>query len=103
MSSNLAAAMPSRQDCFHHLAMYIRQPEVAALELIGKPGVVDAKQVHDRRIQVEDLDRVANNVVREVVGFAVSDSRLDAAAGQPEGEAAWVVVSTVIVRCELTL
>ena len=46
-------------------------------------GVVDAQQVQDRGVQVVDVDRFFDDVVREVVGLAVGDARLDAAAGQP--------------------
>ena len=83
--------------------MHVGQPEVAALELVGELGVVDAQKVKDRRVQVVDFHGVAGDVVREVVGLAVSDSRLDAAAGEPDGEAAGVVVAAVIGGRELLL
>ena len=51
--------------------MHVGQAEVAALELVGQPGVVDAQQVKDGGVQVVDLDRVADDVVREIVGLAV--------------------------------
>ena len=48
-------------------------------------------------MQVVDVDRVVGDVVAEVVGLAVGDAGLDAAAGQPDGEAARVVVAAVVV------
>ena len=39
----------------------------------------------------------ADDVVAEVVGLAVGDARLDAAAGQPDGEAARMMVAAVVV------
>ena len=50
--------------------MHVGQPEIAALEPVGEPGVVDPEQVQDRRVQVVDLDGILDDVVREVVGFA---------------------------------
>src|SRR5262249_50545058 len=44
-----------------------------------------------------DVDGVRDNVVAEVVGGAVDDSRLDSPAGQPHGEAAAMVVPAVVV------
>lgn len=32
---------PSRQDLLHHVAGDVRQPEIAALETVGEPLVVD--------------------------------------------------------------
>ena len=55
--------------------MHVRQPEVAALELVDQPGVVDPQQVQDRRVQVVDLDRVLDDVVGEVVGLAQASCR----------------------------
>ena len=49
--------------------------------------MVDAQAVQDRGVQVVDVDRVLDDVVAEVVGLAVDDARLDAAAGEPDGEA----------------
>ena len=55
--------------------MHVGQPEIAALELVGQPGVVDPQQVQDRGVQVVDLDRVVDDVVGEVVGLADESSR----------------------------
>src|SRR5262249_24498397 len=54
-------------------------------------------------VEVVDVDGVLNDVVAVVVGLAVDDARLDAAAGQPEGEAAAVVVAAVVVPGQPTL
>ena len=74
----------SYQNLAQHFTVHIGQAEVAALELVGQPGVVDAQAVQHRGVQVVDVDRVANDVVAVVVGLAVSDARLDPAAGQPD-------------------
>ena len=43
----------------HHRAVHVGQPEVAALEPVGQLRVVDAEQVQDRRLQVEDGHRIS--------------------------------------------
>lgn len=90
------AAMVSSHQPLHHLPMHVRQPEVAALEAVDEAGVVDAEAVEGGGLEVVDVDRVFDDVVAVVVGFAVGDARLDAAAGHPEGEAAAVVVAAVV-------
>ena len=60
-----------RQNRLDDLSLHVGQPEVAALEPVGQPGVVDAEQVQDRRVQVVDVDGVLDDVVGEVVGLAV--------------------------------
>ena len=44
--------------------MHVGQAEVAALEAVRQPGVVEAEQVQDRRVQVVHLDRVCKEVDR---------------------------------------
>ena len=64
-----------RQNLRHHIPADVRQPEMAALELVGQLLVVDAQAVQDRGVQVVDVDRVVDDVVAEVVGLAVGDAR----------------------------
>ena len=93
----------SGEDRLDDLAVHVGQAEVAALEAVGQPGVLDPQQVQDRGVEVVDLDRVLDDVVGEVVGLAVDEARLDAAAGQPDREAARVMVAAVIRGGELAL
>jgi hypothetical protein len=46
-----------------------------------------------RVVQVVDVDRIPDDVVPEVVGGAVGDPGPDAPAGQPNGEAAGMMVA----------
>src|SRR5687768_14849441 len=50
----------------------------------------------DRCVQVVDVNGIGGDVVTEVVGLAVDDAALDAAAGHPDGEAAAVVIAAVV-------
>ena len=85
------------QESVHHLPVHVREPVVAALELERQPSVVDAQAMQHRRVQVMNMHRVARNVVAEVVRLAVSQSGLDAAARQPDGEAARMMVAAIVV------
>ena len=86
-----------------HDSMDVGQPEVAALKLEGQLRVVDAQAVQDRGVQVVHVDRILRDVVAVVVGLAVGDAGLHAAAGQPDGEAARMMVAAVVVGRELAL
>jgi len=92
-----------RQQGLHHLAMHVRQPVVSALELERQPLVVDAQQVEQRRLQIMNVNPVRGNVVAELVGRTVAHARLHPAAGEPNREAARMVVATVIVGRQSTL
>ena len=83
--------------------MNIGQPEIPALELVRQPRVIDAQAVQHRGVQIVHVDRVARDVVAEVVGLAVAHARLDAAAGQPDGEAARMMIAAVVVCRQLAL
>src|SRR5262249_38576967 len=76
----------SRQNLPHHFAVHVGQAIVAALEAEGEPGVVDAEEVEDRCLEIEGAHGIFDDVVAEVVGGAVGDAALDAAARHPDRE-----------------
>ena len=76
---------------------------MAALELVRQLLVVDAQAVQNRGLQIVDVHRIRDDVVAEVVGLAVRDAGLDAAAGHPHGEAARMMIAAVVVVRQLAL
>src|SRR4051794_35359558 len=88
------------QKSFDDVPMHIRQPEISALKLERHSLVIDAEAAEDCGVEVVDVDQVLDDVVAVVVGFAVDEAGLDAAAGHPQCEAAAVVVATVVVLGE---
>ena len=79
------------------------QTLVQALEREGQLFVVDAQLVQDGGMQVADGHRILHDVVAEIVGLAVRYPTLDAAAGQPRGEAARMMIAAVIVAFQVAL
>ena len=65
--------------------------------------MVDAELLEQRGLQVAHMHRVFHDVVRELVGLAVDRAALDAAAGEPEAEAARMVIAAIILGRELAL
>ena len=63
----------------------------------------EAEEVKDGGVEVADVEGVFDNVVGEVVGFAVDGSTFGTASGHPHGEAAGVVVAAVIGLGEAAL
>ena len=76
--------------------MHVGQAVVAALEAEGQAFVIEAKAMQQRGVQVMDVDRIAGDVVAEVVGLAESLATADAAAGEPHAEAARVVIAAEV-------
>jgi len=97
------AGTGSRQNILHHLPVHIRQPEPTPLEFESEALVVDAHQVQHGRLEIVHMDRVAFDVVTEIVGFAVGESFLHASAGHPDRKTPGVVVAPEIVGGQLTL
>src|SRR5262245_60873930 len=85
----------SADDRLDELAVYVRQPHVAAAEAEREPLVIDAEQVQHGGVQVVHLDAVLHDLVPPLVCLAVVGARLRAAAGQPDSEAVLVVVAAV--------
>jgi len=94
----------SRQQFAHRFRAFdAGEALIEALEFHGEPLIVDAQAVHDGGVEFVDVDRILDNVVAEVIGFAVDDAALDAAAGHPHTEVSRVVIAAVVFFGELTL
>ena len=91
------------EDRRNDLPVHIREAVVPALKQVGELFVVNSHDVQDRGLQVVNMDGVFDDVVPEVVRGAVGDPRLYAAARDPAGETARVVITTVISCCQLSL
>ena len=57
----------SGQDATNHVAVDVRQPDVASAETEGEPGVVQAEQVQDRGMEIVHADFVLDAVQPEFV------------------------------------
>src|SRR5215510_111018 len=84
----------SSQYLFHHFAVNIGEPVVAALEAERQFGVVEAQAVHERRLQVVNVNHVLRGLEAEFVALAVRVAGLDAAAAEDEREAIREEVAT---------
>ena len=60
-----------------------------------EPVRIEPEQVQHRRVDVGDVVPVLDGVETQLVGRAVHDASLDAAAGHPDREAVVVVVAAV--------
>src|SRR5688500_6155660 len=87
----------------HDTAVHVRQPEIAALVAVSQTLVVDAEQMHQRCLQVVDVDAVLDDVVGEVVRLAVAEAAFHAAACQHVREAPGVMVAAPRRPGELAL
>ena len=67
--------MASGEEPLDDPAADVGQAEVAALEAVGQPQVVEAEQVEDRRLDVVDVDAVLDAREAELVGLAEGDAR----------------------------
>src|SRR3954468_19596516 len=84
----------SGENSAHHVGFFhAGELAVEAAERVGEPFVVDAQDLEHRGVQVAEVDRVLGDVVAKVVGATELDAGLHASAGQPNGEAAPVVVA----------
>ena len=64
------------------------RPAVAIRQLL----VIDTEEIENRRVQIVHVHRVLHRFEAEIVRCAVDRAALDAASGEPDGEAEGVVV-----------
>ena len=81
----------------HHLARDIGQAEVAASVAICEAFVIDAKKVQHRRMQVVRVNRAVAGQDAVLIGLAMDEAALHAAAGHPGGEAEVVVLASGMI------
>src|SRR5262245_59935308 len=93
----------SGQDALRDVPSHVGQTEIPALVLVSQLRVTDAEQMQHRRVQIVDMHRILGDVVGKVSGLAEGDSRFDASAGHPDGEAPRVMIAPVVVGGELSL
>ena len=74
------------------------KPLVEPLVAVSEPAMVEAQKLQHGGVEVADVHRVLDDVVREFVGLAVDRARPRAAAGHPHREAARVMVAAVVRR-----
>src|SRR5262245_10407165 len=55
------------------------------------------------RLEVADMNRVFDDVVRKLVSFSVDDSSFHPASGHPQAEAARMVIATIVCLGQLAL
>src|SRR5207247_328220 len=53
--------------------------------------------------EVAEVDGIGDDVVAEIIGFAVDFAAFDAAAGEPHREAAGVMVTAIVLAAEAAL
>ena len=83
--------------------MHVGEAEVAALEFVDELFVLDPKEVQHCGVEVMHVDAALDDVVAVVVGRADDGAAFHAAAGEPQAEAAGVMIAPVIVRGDFPL
>src|SRR4051812_22246348 len=77
-----------RQNSFYDFSLLDPgQLHVQALISVAEPIVVNAELMQDRRLKVTDVNGVFDDVVAELVRFAMNDSAFDPTTCHPEAEA----------------
>jgi len=96
VQNQLFISRESRQHVLDHAAVDVGEAVVSALEPVGEPGVVQAQQVQDRRLDVVNMHWVFNDVETELVGRAQGETRLEATASHEHRVGERVVVATQV-------
>ena len=86
----------SGQDGFFHAPRDVGEAEVAPGVFVGEFLVIETEEVEDGGVEVVHVDPSGNGGVAHLVGASMGVSGFGAASGQPGGEAARVVVTSVL-------
>ncbi len=73
--------------------MYIGQSVLATLKTVCQLLVIKAQQVHDRGLQVMDVDFIFSDLKAEFIRLAVVEAALHAATRHPHCEAIRIVIA----------
>ena len=78
--------------------MNIGQPEIATAVAISQSFVIQSHEMQHGGMQVMDVHPVFDGLISELVGRAERHAPANAAAGEPHGETACVVITTFLDR-----
>ena len=84
----------SGEDVLNNLAMDIRQTELATLEFVSQPFVIDSQQVHQCGLKVVDMHRVIGHVDPQIIRRTMADARLCSATRHPDGVGIGMVIAS---------
>jgi len=85
----------SGDDVFDDFAVDVGQPHIPTPETKRLAGVVDAKQMKHRRVQIVHLAAVFDRTISKFVGCSVRETSANAAARHPDAKAEWIVIASV--------
>jgi len=91
------------QDRSDDFAGDVGEAETAALIFEGETLVINPEQAEHGGVEIVNVDRVFDDVIPELAGFADDTSRLHTTAGQPHGETAGMMVTAIIGAGEFAL
>jgi hypothetical protein len=84
-------------DLLGDLSRQIGQAVIPAAVAVRQLLVIEPHEVEDGGVQVVDVHLAVDGGAAVLIGLAVAESLLDAAAGHPHGEAGGIVVAAVTV------
>src|SRR5260221_11364660 len=79
------------------------QANIETTKAVRESFVIDPQAVQHGGVQVAQMDRVFGDVVAKIVGTAVFQAAANAAAGQPDREAAAMMVAPHVRVAKLPL
>ena len=87
----------SGQQLVQHLAVHIREAEVATLEFEGEFFVLQTEEMQNRGVEIMHVGRIFGDAEAEFVGLAEGLTSFHAATGEPHGEGVDVMVAAGLV------
>src|SRR5262245_12325420 len=86
----------SGEQFLHQRSVDVGEAEITTLKTVGQLGVIEAKQMQKRRMQVVDVNPILDHIETQIIGLAQRYPGSDAAAGQPHREGVRVMVAAVV-------
>ena len=78
------------------LGLDTRKLLIQALEFVGELFVINAHAMKNSCVKVVDMNGIFGDVVTEIIGFTIRDTRLGTTTRHPHAEVFGMVISTVI-------
>src|SRR5690349_7876349 len=81
------------RDLRNQLTVDIRQPHIAAIEIVGKAFVVQPDLVQQGCVEIENADRLFHYAIPEIIALPDNLAARYPRAGHPETESVRVVIA----------
>ena len=103
MKKSFMQRLHATQESLYDMTAHIGKPVTSPLVFINEFFVIIAKQVQDGGLKIMYVNGILDDIISQLVRFAVDDSRFYTASSHPDTKATRMVITAIITVLKRSL